>query len=104
MPQLDYATPQPPPRSNAGIFWTLYMGGGLASAYTTDIVLHVGHRPSDGGCFWLGIYSLVLLALAVEYARRAIMRRWAAAFWSGALIGVLVPPSALGLLIGTRII
>jgi hypothetical protein len=104
MPQLDYARPEPPPRSNAVIFWTLYTAGGVASAEATDTLLHVGHGPSDGGGFWLGIYSLVFLALAVEYARRAIMRRWAAAFWSGALIGVLVPPVGLGLLIGTGII
>jgi hypothetical protein len=103
---LEYERPAlaPPPRRRHVAFWALYCVGGFFSASATDTAIHLGHRPSDGGCFAIGLYALAALALPVLLALRVIAQHRRVPAWAGALVGVLVPPLALGLLMGTDVI
>jgi hypothetical protein len=94
---LDYEASPQPSRASAVLFWFLYAAGGFCAAYTTDTVLHIGRRPSDGGGFMIGLWSLIPFAALLLVILRFVARQKAPPAWTGALIGILVPPIALTL-------
>ena len=102
---LEYATPQPARRPNPLFFWLLYFVCGFFGSYGADEILHLWSGTiSDGGCFVIGLFCLLPIAVAVVVARGLIgprMKMWP---WLGTLIGTVAPAFGLGTLIATGVI